>query len=286
VKNLSTVSPAPAVKVIDTLPLGFKYVPHTTRAVKTPPVALPDPTGAPGPQLSFDVGTLAASAETTFTYYVRIGLGGDDGDGINRAYASSGAIRSLTAQAKVKVRGGVLGKDACIVGKIFADCGADGVGYGNGNGIQDKGEPGIPGVRFYLEDGTYVISDSEGKYSLCGLSPRTHVLKVDQTTLPKGSRLGTTSNRNAGDPDSLFIDLKNGQLQRADFRDMSCNGSVFEEIKRRRDAAPPGGKEDVNRARIEGTGKPGNGLGIEAIKPDNSSGATPNGSQYQKGEGK
>jgi hypothetical protein len=197
----------------------------------------------------------------------------------------------VSAQAKVKVSGGVLGKAACMAGKIFVDCGADGVGYGNGNGIQDRGEPGIPGVRLYLEDGTYVISDSEGKYSLCGLSPRTHVLKVDQTTLPPGSRLGTTANRNAGDPGSLFLDLKKGQLGQADFRDMSCNASVFEEIKRRRDAAPPGGGEDVNRPRIEGRAQPGTGLGIPSDANNNSSGATPSSSQYPssqypKGEGK
>jgi uncharacterized repeat protein (TIGR01451 family) len=275
VKNLATTGTLPAVQVVDTLPLGFKYVAKTTRGQGSPAPVLAEPTGAPGPQLTFNIGALAAGAETAFTYYVRVDVGGADGDGINRATAVSGAVRSLTAQAKVRVRGGVFGQEACVVGKVFADCGADGVGYGNGNGIQDAGEPGIPGVRLYMQDGTYVITDSEGKYSLCGLTPRTHVLKVDPITLPKGARLGTTSNRNAGDPGSLFVDLKNGQLQRADFRDMSCNASVFEEVKRRRDAAPKEQQEDVNRPAVQGTGQSGAGLGLPTDKPGNTTGATP-----------
>jgi uncharacterized repeat protein (TIGR01451 family) len=286
VKNLATSGTIPAVQVVDRLPLGFKYVPKTTRGTGTPPVVLPEPAGSPGPQLTFNVGAIAAGAEVTFNYFVRIGVLGADGDGVNRATAVSGSLRSLTAEARVKVRGGVFGSDSCVIGKVFVDCGADGVGYGNGNGIQDPGEPGIPGVRLYLQDGSYVITDSEGKYSLCGLPPKTQVLKVDPVTLPKGARLGTTANRNAGDPGSLFIDVKNGELHRADFRDMSCNASVFDEVKRRREAAPKSAQEDVNRPRIEGQGQPGSGLGLppgsSGNGAGNTTGATPGANQYGK----
>jgi hypothetical protein len=47
-------------------------------------------------------------------------------------------------------------------------------------------------------------------------------LKVDPVTLPEGSVLGSTSNRDAGDPGSLFLDLKNGEMHRADFRILGC----------------------------------------------------------------
>jgi hypothetical protein len=89
-------------------------------------------------------------------------------------------------------------------------------------------------VRLYLQDGTFLISDSEGKYSFCGLPARTHVLKVDPLTLPRGSRLTTSSNRNAGDANSLFLDLKNGELHRADFIEGSCSNTVLEQVKARR----------------------------------------------------
>ena len=111
--------------------------------------------------------------------------------------------------------GGVFTTEACVLGKIFVDC--------NGNHVQDPEEIGIPGVRLVMEDGTTLISDSEGKYSVCGVSPRSHVLKVDPVTLPQGSRLTTSSNRNLGDAGSLWLDLKNGELHRADFVEGSCS---------------------------------------------------------------
>ncbi len=92
----------------------------------------------------------------------------------------------------------------------------------------------MAGVRMYFEDGTYLIADSEGKYSYCGLKPITHVLKVDRSTLPKGALLDTTDTRNAGDPDSRFVDLRNGELHRADFHVRSCRTDVMGQIKARR----------------------------------------------------
>jgi hypothetical protein len=109
---------------------------------------------------------------------------------------------------------------------VFVDC--------NNNHVQDNEELGIPGVRLYFSNGTWVISDSEGKYSYCGLTPQSHTLKVDPSTLPAGSRLTTSSNRNLGDADSLFLDLKNGELHRADFIEGSCSNPLLEQVKARR----------------------------------------------------
>src|SRR5690606_30796733 len=135
-------------------------------------------------------------------------------------------VPSNTAEYRVIVRGGVFASEGCVLGKIFVDC--------NRNHVQDHEELGIPGVRMYFEDGTWMVSDSEGKYSYCGLPPNSHTLKVDPSTLPAGARLTTSSNRNLGDADSLFIDLKNGELHRADFIEGSCSNPVLEQVKARR----------------------------------------------------
>ena len=74
----------------------------------------------------------------------------------------------------MKITGGVFTDKGFILGKIFADC--------NANGVQDRGEPGVPAVRLFLEDGTYVITDGGGKFSFYGVSNRTHVVKVDRST--------------------------------------------------------------------------------------------------------
>jgi uncharacterized repeat protein (TIGR01451 family) len=212
------------VVITDRLPPGFRLVPGTVRVRS---VVAPDPVGAPGPVLAINVGDLAAGATALVTYRVRIGVGAQQGDGVNRASARSQAgQQSNQASYRVRVDGGVFTTEACVVGKIFVDC--------NNNQVQDPEELGIPGVRLYFSNGTYLISDSEGKYSYCGLTPTTHTLKVDRTTLPKGSRLVTSSNRNALDPNSLFLDLMDGELHRADFIEGSCSNQVLGQVKARR----------------------------------------------------
>ncbi len=228
------------VDVLDRLPRGFTYIAGSARVDGA---AVADPRGAPGPTLVFDAGRLVAEGQKTLTYRVRIGVGAEQGDGVNRAQAHgcqradhcvdpstvapvSGSVPSNSADYRVIVRGGVFASDGCVLGKVFVDC--------NRNHVQDSEELGIPGVRLYFEDGTWMISDIEGKYSYCGLPPQSHTLKVDASTLPVGARLTTSSNRNLGDADSLFIDLKNGELHRADFVEGSCSNPVIEQVKARR----------------------------------------------------
>lgn len=230
------------VNVVDRLPHGFTYIEGTARVDGA---GIADPLGRPGPTLVFDVGSLAVGAQRTLSYRVRVGVGSQQGDGVNRAraygcsieggcvdpntlapYPGGGVVPSNPAEYRVIISGGVFADEGCVLGKIFMDC--------NLNQVQDREELGIPGVRLYFEDGTWMISDSEGKYSYCGLPPRSHTLKVDPSTLPIGSRLVTSSNRNLGDADSLFIDLKNGELHRADFIEGSCSNLVIEQVKARR----------------------------------------------------
>ena len=139
-------------------------------------------------------------------------------------------MRSNTALFKVRVQGGVFSNEGCITGKVYVDC--------DGNAIQNSSggsrELGIPGVRLVMLDGSFIITDAEGKYSVCGIQSKTHVVKVDRTTLPKGSRLVPSSNRNAGVGDSLFVDLKGGELARADFIEGSCSPDVLDQVKARR----------------------------------------------------
>ncbi|WP_145478595.1 SdrD B-like domain-containing protein [Stenotrophomonas rhizophila] len=229
-----------ALNVIDRLPRGFTYIDGTARADGR---AVADPAGKPGPLLGFALGPITVGGQIVLTYRVRVGVGAQQGDGINRAQAHGcsisggcidpvavtplpGSLTSNRAEYRVRVTGGVFTEQACVLGKVFMDC--------NNNHLQDREELGIPGVRLYFSDGTWVISDSEGKYSFCGLPPQSHTLKVDGSTLPVGARLTTSSNRNLGDADSLLLDLKNGELHRADFIEGSCANPVLEQVKARR----------------------------------------------------
>ncbi len=151
-----------------------------------------DPRIGKGTLLTFTLPALATGTPTNLSYRVKLGPNSLSGDGINRAQAQVLTAVSNVATAGVQIDGGVFSNDAFIIGKVFLDC--------NNNRINDEAESGIPGVRLYLEDGTYVITDEEGKYSLYGITPKTHVLKVDKSSLPPGAALEILSNRNAGDP--------------------------------------------------------------------------------------
>jgi uncharacterized repeat protein (TIGR01451 family) len=203
----------PAVQLTDRLPLGFKLI-HNTATVTLggAPIAVATPSA--GPVVTFALPGLPPGTQAVLQYLVRIGVGADHGDGTNRIQARAGGVTSNEATATVNVSGGVFGATACLAGKVFMDC--------NGNGIQDPGEPGVPAVRVWLETGVSITTDAEGRFSFCGLSPRSHVLRVDRSTLPAGTSPRITSNRNLGDPGSLLLDPKDGELVRADFALGSC----------------------------------------------------------------
>jgi large repetitive protein len=227
----TTQSPINSVTVEDLLPAGFRYIPGTAR-IGTATIA--DPSGLAGRALIFNIGTVPADGVVNLNYFVRLGVGSQLGDGINKATAvfnnGSRAVRSNTAQFKVIVQGGVLANEGCIIGKVYVDCD----GTHNQNNESGSRELGIPGVRLVMLDGSYSITDNEGKYSICGVKAQTHVIKVDRTTLPKFSRLLPSSNRNAGVGDSIFVDLKGGELARADFIEGSCSPEVLDQVKARR----------------------------------------------------
>lgn len=237
------------VSVDDTLPVGFRFEPGSLRIDGA---AKADPRGAAGAKLHMDVGSIPAGGMSVVRYRVRIGAGALQGDGINRAYASSAAplaLVSSVAAAKVKVQAGVFSEKGFLVGNVFADC--------DGDRLRGKGEPGLPGVRIYLEDGSWAVTDAEGRYSFAELRPRTHVAKVDGTTIPDGAELVTTSLRNGGDAASLFVDLKDGELAKADFAVAGCSAELRGTIAARRTSA---------RAALEAAAKAGDQLPASETK--------------------
>lgn len=210
----------------DDLPAGFGYVKGTARRDKGTVVADPAVNAS---RLTLPIGTMRPGEQVVITYRVRLGPGSLQGDGVNRVQASyvAGGISTTSnvASAKVRVVGGVFSDNAFILGKVYLDC--------NANGVQDKGEPGVPGVRLFLEDGTNVTTDGEGKYSFYGIPNRTHVLKADKTTLPAGTKALAISARNLGDGYSRIVDLKSGELHRGDFALGGCGDAVKAEIAAR-----------------------------------------------------
>lgn len=223
--------PVTGVTWSDALPAGFAYVAGSARLDGVP---LDNPQGGAGPALTWQVPALKlpVDQQTTLRYRVRVGVGARSGQvSTNRATASSATAQSNEASHSVRVDGGVFSNEAFAFGKVYMDCRRDGVQDGTD-------EPGVAGVHLWLEDGTHVVTDADGKWSLYGLRPQTHVLRLDETTLPRGAVVELLDNRNAGQPASRFLDLKNGELHRGNFPLGGCDSpETMDEVKVRHEAA-------------------------------------------------
>ena len=207
------------VTLKDALPRGFDYVKDSVHYIENGIKIAKSQTNefkTEGKYQVLNLGDMKVGDSREITYRVLIGSSALGGDGINRAVAygrsdNDKALASMEAQWQIEVDRGVMNTDGIIVGKVYHDI--------NRDGIQQKeaGELGVAGVRIYMENGNFVVTDSEGKYNFYGISAKTHVLKVDRTTIPAATELVTQSNRNAGDAGSRFVDLKYGELHRAEF---------------------------------------------------------------------
>ena len=224
----------------DFLPAGFRY---QTGSSRLNGVKMADPDSAEHVSLIYSLSsaTLAPNAHLTLTYRVRIGVGAvRQGDAINRAQAfavsGSTSLQSNTAKSVVHVTGGVFSDDAFIFGKVMLRCEQEG---------KASQAIGVPGVRLFIEDGTGAVTDSEGKWSIYGIRAITHALKIDRTTLPPEAILEVNDHRQSGAPDSRFVDVKNGELDQANFYISNCDHQkVIDEVNRRR-AAFQGKKNDL-----------------------------------------
>ncbi len=234
------------VAVIDHPAYGFRYV-SGTATFNGQPIANPQRLSVPASTidsesddnqivtgLQFLLAQVDAESEGVLRYYMRATAGASDGSGVNRANANATTISGLvlstpTSTAKVSIqRSGVLSDKAILFGKVYVDSSCD--------NIQNRGEWPIGGVRLYLHDGTFVVTDEDGQFSIYGLDPGLHVLKLDTLTMPDGLILKPTDTRQAADPESRFVDLSAGDFHRADFASYCPQqnaDAVFAELKER-----------------------------------------------------
>jgi hypothetical protein len=141
-----------------------------------------------GGTLTWTLPSLAPAQTHTLTYRAVILPGVPDGATIaNRVIvratvpgtpivASTGA-----AQVGVVVNAGIFGDRGTLTGRVFvAARGTDHFG---------AGARGVGAVRLYLENGTAVTTDADGRFSFRAVRPGMHVVRLDETSLPGGLRL-------------------------------------------------------------------------------------------------
>jgi hypothetical protein len=173
-----------------------------------------------GLELTWSNLSFAGGAHHSIVLLLAVGAGVGEGQFVNRAQAFAAVIGPpvnhaqptpavtrtpvIRAQAPAVVLGNPVSAEATatvrvvpdptfdctdVIGKVFDDA--------NGNGHQDPGEKGLPGVRLVTTRGLAAITDEFGRFHItCAITPlegrgSNFALKVDDRTLPSGYRLTT-----------------------------------------------------------------------------------------------
>jgi len=163
---------------------------------------------ADGRQLTIRLGDLAAGTAARVTYAMVVRADAPPGQALNRVEATDSRGRSTIAEANVDIERESIAGRMTIIGRITA-------------GTCDIRDPrvGIPGVRVMMEDGSFAITDIDGRYHFEGVVPGTHVVQAARMTLPQGGEFIDCyrSTRSAGSATSRFITGQGGSLAVADF---------------------------------------------------------------------
>jgi uncharacterized repeat protein (TIGR01451 family) len=207
-RNLDPTRVKRAVTISDTPSRWLRLRPDS---VKVNGEEVPDAVSfAPdGSTLAIALGDLAGGASARVTYAVSVRPDAPPGRALNEAFASDALGRLARASAAIEIEREGIADRMTIVGRITAgDC-----------RIDESERRGIAGVRVMLEDGSFAVTDGEGRYHFEGVVPGTHVVQVSRMTLPEGARMTDChrSTRNAGSAFSRFAIGQGGSLVVADF---------------------------------------------------------------------
>ncbi len=224
IRNSGTTATAP-LRIGDRLPVGFRYERGSARLNKA---LVNDPTvSADGRSLEFDIGTLAGNSTSILRYVAGVLAGAKVGQAENTAQAVAGATSNV-ARASVLVREDLNRSRAILVGRVtqVESCEA---------ADDDAGSKalGLKNVRVLMQDGTYIVTDLEGRWHADNIRPGTHVVQLDETSLPKGVVLEVCeqNTRSSGRNFSQFVNLRGGTLWRADFRLKPVPSCLSEQIR-------------------------------------------------------
>ncbi len=206
--TITNNSPAPlaGALIADHTPPGFRYQKGSARLNGAP---MPDPLiTSDARTLTFSV-NIAGSSAVTLRYVLEVTPGAHTGTAVNTA-AAAGIYTSNTARASVLVREDLYRNKAILIGRVIDGSCDDKV---------ENDDKGLANARIVLEDGTYILTDREGRWHIDNLRAGTHVVQLDLDSLPKDYEVVACdkNSRFAGRTFSQFVNLRGGSLWRADF---------------------------------------------------------------------
>jgi len=207
-ENSAASGVASNVRIIDDLPGGVRFVPGS---VTRDGQASADPiVSADLSTLDFPVGVLPAGERVSIFYVVEI-VAGVSEEIVNSAtaFADSGLV-SNKSDARIQLREDLFRSTSTIIGRVLE---------GHCHAGRHAEDLGVSGIRVYLEDGRFAVSDEGGRFHFEGLQPGNHVAQLDLDTVPRYFEVVgcDTAPIFSGRSDSQFVKTSRGSLTRADF---------------------------------------------------------------------
>lgn len=208
VQNSDVLRSTGQIRISDQLPGAMRLKTGTVRYngnLITPTVK------ANGRDFSIEAPPLPPSGSALLTYIAEVRQDAQPGNALNLASARDDrGATSPTVDAIVSIVRDGISERFTLVGRI-----TDG-----GCSVDPRKAAGIGNIRVMLQDGTYTVTDSDGRYHFEGLKPGLHVVQVDPSTFPADlAPVDCAQNtRAAGSNISRFVEGRGGALKRADFR--------------------------------------------------------------------
>lgn len=196
------------ITLSDRLPAVMRLKPNSVRYNGD---LIPYTASSDGRNLTVVLPPLAVSKSAIVTYLLEVRPDAQAGQAMNRAQArDSYGTSSAIADAAVRIARDGISDRMTIIGRV-----TDG-----GCTVDPKVARGIIGVRVMMEDGSYAVTDLDGRYHFEGIIPGTHVVQIDPSTLGAGLVPAdcALNARSAGSAISRFVEGQGGALLRADFR--------------------------------------------------------------------
>lgn len=198
-----------ALTITDILPSALRLRPDSLR-IDGEPAGAAATIAADGSRFELAIPRLAPGETALVTYVTEVLPQARDGVAVNSATVTDDiGMERATADASIRIERDTIATRMTIIGRVI-----DG-----GCGIDPRTAPGVPGVRVMLEDGSYAVTDEDGRYHFEGVRTGLHVVQVDEHSLPldRAAVDCARNTRSAGRSFSRFVEGFGGSLRRVDF---------------------------------------------------------------------
>lgn len=183
VNNLSSTSIVQPT-ITDILPRGFQFINSSLRAQlngNSVATTVNLSNGSLSFQPNITLPPASSNQPLNIVYAAEVTNDAIRGTGINQASVSgvrsdnNQTVTNGPAKFQLKIAPGILSDCGTIIGRVFVDK--------NFDGEQQPGEPGIPNAVIYMDDGTRIVTDANGLFSISSVLSGTRTLAIDLTSV-------------------------------------------------------------------------------------------------------